>query len=319
MTDSTIHPRHLLGSLLTGEVLEVGPGHEPFPTGAGAHVTFADRSVPGGRDATWPELVGSPHGPNADVDINLDSDGLRLFADATFDGVVASHVIEHTANPLAVLAEFHRVLKPGGYLVLVVPDRHLTFDAPRRPTPYSHVRREFEAGVTEVQEEHIREFCAAIYSQPPIHPPTVRAWHDPSKLDPSMLDLHRRRSVHAHCWSPEEFAALVATSILDGIASWRLKELYFAEDLPEPQPIEFGLALERAPVAIGPAECCREFIGRWRTLTAGRHATAPRRIADFAAALDRDLIAQFAVGLPNRHDGVTGQAPDLPGGGTPRR
>lgn len=66
-------------------------------------MTFVDRSVPGGRDATWPELVGFPHGAPPDIDMNLDEEGLNSVADASFDAVVAAHVIEHLANPVAVL------------------------------------------------------------------------------------------------------------------------------------------------------------------------------------------------------------------------
>jgi len=44
------------------------------------------------------------------------------FADGTFDIVYSSEVIEHTPDPLAVLPELNRVLKPGGHLVLSTPN-----------------------------------------------------------------------------------------------------------------------------------------------------------------------------------------------------
>jgi len=44
------------------------------------------------------------------------------FASGTFDIVYSSEVIEHTPDPLAVLPELHRVLKPGGHLVLSTPN-----------------------------------------------------------------------------------------------------------------------------------------------------------------------------------------------------
>jgi ubiquinone/menaquinone biosynthesis C-methylase UbiE len=41
------------------------------------------------------------------------------FADATFDCVVAQFVITLVANPEQVLSECHRVVKPGGRIILV--------------------------------------------------------------------------------------------------------------------------------------------------------------------------------------------------------
>lgn len=43
------------------------------------------------------------------------------FADASFDRVIAAHVLEHLYRPHEVLAEWHRVLRPGGVLTLVLP------------------------------------------------------------------------------------------------------------------------------------------------------------------------------------------------------
>jgi ubiquinone/menaquinone biosynthesis C-methylase UbiE len=44
------------------------------------------------------------------------------FAESSFDVVTANMVVEHLAQPLAVLQETFRVLKPGGVLVLHAPN-----------------------------------------------------------------------------------------------------------------------------------------------------------------------------------------------------
>lgn len=44
------------------------------------------------------------------------------FADGVFDAVHASHLIEHLPDPAAFLAECHRILAPGGELVLTTPN-----------------------------------------------------------------------------------------------------------------------------------------------------------------------------------------------------
>jgi SAM-dependent methyltransferase len=277
-------PRSVIGRTLSGDVLEIGPGHEPFPIAPGARVRYADRSVKGGRDKNWPELVGLPHGPEADFNINLDIDGLTPIQECSLDAVIACHVIEHLANPIAALREFERVLRHQGRLVLVVPDRNATFDSVRQPTPLAHVLAKFYERVTRVDDEDIREFCSAIYYQPPFHPADVREWHNPQRLDAELLELHRRRSIHVHCWSPEEFASLIAGLLADGLVSWKLADLYLPGD---PRQIEFGLVLERGP-STGRA-ACSQFVRDWTSAVLGTPDHDPRRIAKFDCALYRDL------------------------------
>lgn len=47
----------------------------------------------------------------------------RLATDETFDVVVSTEVIEHLENPRHTFREFHRLLKPGGHLVLTCPNQ----------------------------------------------------------------------------------------------------------------------------------------------------------------------------------------------------
>lgn len=44
------------------------------------------------------------------------------FASAGFDVAICHHALEHVPEPLAVLTELRRLLKPGGTLLLAVPD-----------------------------------------------------------------------------------------------------------------------------------------------------------------------------------------------------
>jgi SAM-dependent methyltransferase len=55
-----------------------------------------------------------------------DYDGKTLpFSDYSQDAVFASHVLEHIEDFSAVLADWYRVLKIGGYLIIAVPHRDL--------------------------------------------------------------------------------------------------------------------------------------------------------------------------------------------------
>src|SRR5258707_310877 len=119
-------PHTIIADTLSGDILEVGPGHAPFPVPSGANISYVDRPSQGGRDLNFPELIGVPRGPDADYQFDLD-EGMGGIADQSFDAIVCSHVIEHVSNPIAAMQEFERILRPDGRLVLVVPDRRLTF------------------------------------------------------------------------------------------------------------------------------------------------------------------------------------------------
>ncbi|UYN97348.1 MAG: class I SAM-dependent methyltransferase [Enhydrobacter sp.] len=54
-----------------------------------------------------------------------DAHELAGIADDTFDFVYASHIIEHLEDPARALLNWWRVLRPGGYLILYLPERDL--------------------------------------------------------------------------------------------------------------------------------------------------------------------------------------------------
>jgi SAM-dependent methyltransferase len=57
------------------------------------------------------------------------------FGDASFDVVYGRWLVEHLENPMAALAEFHRVLKPGGRLALFTTNLLHYYGAVARVTP----------------------------------------------------------------------------------------------------------------------------------------------------------------------------------------
>jgi SAM-dependent methyltransferase len=62
-------------------------------------------------------------------------DGRRFpFVDCSFDAVLCNQVLEHVFNPHEFVAEMHRVLKPGGQLVLTVP---FVWDEHEQPFDYA--------------------------------------------------------------------------------------------------------------------------------------------------------------------------------------
>lgn len=51
------------------------------------------------------------------------------YADGFFETVIAGDVIEHVANPMAMLCESNRVLTPGGRLIVSTPNPHYYWEA----------------------------------------------------------------------------------------------------------------------------------------------------------------------------------------------
>ncbi len=79
-----------------------------------------------GCDISGPMLAGAARQDTHASWVQLSPGWRRLpFAAAAFDAVVASSVLEYTSDPVAVLSECTRVLRPGGVAVCTVPDlRH---------------------------------------------------------------------------------------------------------------------------------------------------------------------------------------------------
>jgi SAM-dependent methyltransferase len=85
---------------------------------------------------------------------------LSGIVDDTYDLVVSSHCLEHVANPLGALQEWRRVTRPGGHLVLVLPDPKRTFDHRRPVTTIGHLREDRARNTTEDDMTHAAEAMA---------------------------------------------------------------------------------------------------------------------------------------------------------------
>jgi SAM-dependent methyltransferase len=83
-----------------------------------------------------------PHAIGIDVDYP-GYDGVRLpFADESVDTVFASHVLEHVPDAPAIVREWFRVIRVGGYIVCIVPHQFLYERKRELPSKWSgeHLR-----------------------------------------------------------------------------------------------------------------------------------------------------------------------------------
>jgi SAM-dependent methyltransferase len=89
-----------------------------------------------------------------------DATDLASIPDGSYEFLLASHILEHVANPLRALEEFHRVLKPKGFMLIAVPDRLHTFDHRRPVTTFAHLEADLAAGTDESDMTHLDEILA---------------------------------------------------------------------------------------------------------------------------------------------------------------
>lgn len=81
-----------------------------------------------GTEKAYPHFIGVDNGHHfgrGAADVVSEGDDLSMFADESMDFVFSSHCLEHFEDMEKTLAEWARVIKPGGYLVLYVPSANL--------------------------------------------------------------------------------------------------------------------------------------------------------------------------------------------------
>lgn len=188
--------RHFIGSALMGTGLEVGAGSGPFPIPLDCRVFYGDR-------LSYEALLQEYHSQEGiyDVvppDLIIELDSLQAFSDNSLDFIIACHVIEHTPNPLGAIVTAFSRLRPGGKLVLVVPDKERTFDCPRPLTPLHHVVEDFETPSEARDRGHFEEFYRLAMPVPD------------DQLQSTVADkVAEGYAIHYHVWNYQSFQELV--------------------------------------------------------------------------------------------------------------
>lgn len=137
------------------------------------------------------------------------------FHDHSLDYVLASHVLEHVANPIAALLEWYRVVRPGGIIYLVVPHRLATWDRTRELTPVEHFFDDYSRGTTAADATHIDEFATHVdapYFGPDLTPEDIAA-----RRDALARGLHETVArgddinIHFHTFEPSNLREFLET------------------------------------------------------------------------------------------------------------
>jgi len=114
-----------------GRGLEIGAGYNPLvPRSEGFDVEVADHLDAAGLRAKYADSAHADAGRIEEVDYVLDTGSLTetIGRQPRYDYIVASHVIEHTPDMLGFLKDCEALLRPGGILLLAIPDKRHCFD-----------------------------------------------------------------------------------------------------------------------------------------------------------------------------------------------
>jgi SAM-dependent methyltransferase len=123
--------------------------------------------------------------------------------DATYDCVIASHCLEHIADPIKALLEWKRVVRKRGLLLLILPHRDFTFDWRRPITTIEHLREDFQNETPETDLSHLDEILALHDLSRDLAAGT------PEQFRVRCLINVELRAIHHHVFVPETAAQLV--------------------------------------------------------------------------------------------------------------
>jgi SAM-dependent methyltransferase len=145
-------------------------------------------------------------------------------ADAPFDYVLASHVIEHIPDPIGWMNDLTHVLRPGGIISLVIPDKRYCFDINRSLTELSDL---VDANLRHLRQPSYRQAFDFYSKALGGTVDTVAVWAGTADYslavredfaDPEAAALEACRhmqtsnefvDVHCHVFTPDSFLGLI--------------------------------------------------------------------------------------------------------------
>jgi SAM-dependent methyltransferase len=185
----------LLAKHLRGRGIEIGALWRKFPVPPRAAVYYVDRLPDENLRQHYAE-VSTPV-----VRPDVVADAMRLpFSSRSLDFVIVSHVLEHLPLPLAALRQWYEVLRPGGILLLKIPDKRHTFDVRRQRTTLHHLIAEDQDGSQFDKRAHFEDWVEHVVGR--------RRGTPEFQKDLTHL-LESDYSIHYHAWIDQDIREIV--------------------------------------------------------------------------------------------------------------
>lgn len=135
-------------------------------------------------------------GKTGKVIIN-DAVNISLLENETYDFCFSSHCLEHIANPLKAVIEWLRIVKEGGYIIMILPEKSVCFDHKRNISKFSTLLSQYEKDVGEDDLSTLPEILAN--HDLSLDPPAG----DLGSFTRRSLDNYNNRCLHHYVYSPD--------------------------------------------------------------------------------------------------------------------
>ena len=261
--------------------VELGPLNRPLIRREDGEILYADhrstddlRAKYAGHDS----VMGADAQRIVEVDLVLEHQSLAeaLGPRAPVDYIVASHVMEHIADPIGWLADLAAVLREGGVIFLAVPDKRFTFDFHRRPSTTADLIGHHLAGARLASPTQVFDYVSRVAEVDPFavwagrerDPKPIFAGQLARALEDARGVAAHGSYVDAHCtvFTPASFLAVFREVIELGLIPFEIARL----DPTERNTIEFFVTLRKREGAT-PAERA----AATPRLDPGQHDTLP--------------------------------------------
>ena len=78
-----------------------------------------------------------------------DAVNISLVKNECYDFCFSSHSLEHIANPLKAISEWLRIIKTGGHIIIIVPEKSVCFDHKRDYSKFITLLSQYEKNIGE--------------------------------------------------------------------------------------------------------------------------------------------------------------------------
>lgn len=190
--------RAVVGQLyLSGSGVELGSGATPFPLPQGTRCRYGDVR----NHSQLTEYFGTKDVSDGEFIDAQTMEGVPL---KSLDFVIAAHVIEHLYDPIGAIRASINTLKPGGTLLIVVPEMEKTWDRGRPPTTLEHVLADSRDGGESTRLHAYIEHAKYVH-------PVMTGEHFPEDQLESLARaaLAAGMDIHVHAWRARDFREML--------------------------------------------------------------------------------------------------------------